>query len=126
MTTTQLRDLIEEELTTHIYCLPDELAVHRTDEIIGFHRALHWILQQLGEDDTLLALLSQWKDTTDRYEASRRRGDPIAGEVISYRDGKCAGVKDCWHDVQRMLHPEEPLEYVAVNVRPTYEMEKKS
>lgn len=44
----QVRTLIEHELQTHVVCVNKNLSgSQRSDEIIGFHRGLHWVLELL-------------------------------------------------------------------------------
>jgi hypothetical protein len=43
-----LREQIEHELQNHEHCVSDGVPVEvRTAEVIGYHRALHWVLKLL-------------------------------------------------------------------------------
>ena len=91
---TTLREAIQHELQTHEACQPAPDAVHRSDEVIGFHRGLHWVQKLLAFEE---------KDATRSSEA-RNRGmvecsdglSPVSSGAV---DGLPAGDRSAMPEV---------------------------
>jgi hypothetical protein len=75
-----LRDLIEHELQHHEACLPTPgtVAACRSEQTVGFHRGLHWVLDALRAQEppqaqkaTALRLLSDLTVLDVEYEHKR-------------------------------------------------------